>query len=74
MRGCLPSISAAARAVGLVAVAAAIVVTAVHLRRDDDTAGAGAASAGIPAPSGPLTRELARCRAIGMASKDDADC
>jgi conjugative transfer region protein TrbK len=49
-------------------------MTAVHLRHDDDKADAHGASAAIPAPSDPLAHELARCRAIVMASKDDADC
>ena len=74
MRDRLFNIGAVARIVGFVAVAAATVATAVHLRHDDGKAGAGAASAAIPASSDPLARELARCRVIGMAAKDDPGC
>lgn len=61
------------RVAGLVAVAAAIVATAVHWRHDDVGSRA-PADATITVPSDPLSRELARCQAIGMAAKDDAAC
>ena len=64
--------SAVARSVAYGAVAAAIVATALHLRRDPSLPPA------IVAPatnaSDPLAPALARCQALGMAAKDDAAC
>jgi len=74
MRKRLLNVRSVARAMGFVATASAIVATAVHLRHDDRRAGAGAASAAIPAPNDLLAPELARCHAIGMIAKDDAAC
>jgi conjugative transfer region protein TrbK len=61
-----------ARATGYVVVAAAIAATALHSRLDD---------AGAPTPlrapstgGDPLALELAHCKSIGMAAKDDAAC
>jgi conjugative transfer region protein TrbK len=73
MRGQSFRISTVSRIAGFVAVAAAIVATGIHLRHD-------AVSVGAPAAAAPsvqndaLARELARCRAIGMAASDDAAC
>ncbi|MEI9988151.1 MAG: putative entry exclusion protein TrbK-alt [Aliidongia sp.] len=65
-------IAAIARTIGFLAVAAAIVATALQFRREDSGA---AASVSTPsATSDPLARELARCQAISMAAKDDAAC
>jgi conjugative transfer region protein TrbK len=66
-------IKTTARAVGLLAIVAAIVATDVHLRHSSvcptDHFNARAA-----APSDRLERELLRCQAIGIKAKDDAAC
>ena len=61
------------RVAGFVAVAAAIVTTAVHWRHDDPSTRI-SADPTPSVPNDPLARELARCQAIGMAAKDDAAC
>lgn len=61
------------RAVGFVAIAAAIVATAVHCRHDDITSSA-SGDATMSVSSDPLSLEPAPCQAIGMAAKDDAAC
>ena len=66
-------IGATARAVGLLAIGAAIVATDVHLRQHS-VSPADRAAAGAVTPRDPLTRELLRCQAIGMAAKDDTAC
>ena len=72
MRGRVLTIAAIAHAGGFVLVAAAIVATAIHLRRE----GADRLTPviGSSVSSDPLARELARCQAIGMAAQDDAAC
>jgi len=65
-------IASIARAAGYVAVAAAIVATALQFRHGD--AGAFAPVSSPATTSDPLARELARCQAISMAAKDDAAC
>ncbi len=72
MRGRLLNIAAIGRAAGFVAVAAAIVATAIHFRHDDTGADASLRNPSIH--NDPLARELARCQVIGMAAKDDAAC
>jgi conjugative transfer region protein TrbK len=72
MRRPLADIGALGRALGFVAVAAIIVVIAVHLRRGDEVARA--PSLAPSASSDPIARELARCQSIGMAAEDDAGC
>jgi len=67
-------IGTASRVVGLMALAATIVATAVHFRHDQIGAGGSVGSAATSVQSNPLARELARCQAIGMAAKDDAAC
>jgi conjugative transfer region protein TrbK len=62
-----------ARAAGVLVVAAAIAATAFHFGRDG-TAPAARPGAAAAWPKDPLARELARCRTIGMAAKDDAGC
>jgi conjugative transfer region protein TrbK len=72
MRRPIADLGAFGRALGLIAVAAIVVVIAVHLRRSDD-----AERAPPPAPStpgDPLARELVRCQGLGMAAEDDAGC
>lgn len=60
------------RGLGLLAIALLLVLAAVRVHRGESFA-----PSAPPAPSlssDPLTRELARCRAIGLAAADDADC
>jgi len=60
------------RALGLVAVAAAVAATAICLRDEEKRT-----REPPPVPSAlsdPLTRELARCQGIGMAAENDAGC
>jgi conjugative transfer region protein TrbK len=72
MRRPIPNIGPFGRALGFVAVAAIVVVIAVHLRRSDD------AERALPpapsTPSDPLARELVRCQGLGMAAEDDVGC
>jgi conjugative transfer region protein TrbK len=60
------------RALGFVAVAAIVVVIAVHFRRSDYSEHAPPPAPSTP--SDPLSRELARCQGIGMAAEDDPAC
>ena len=60
------------RALGLVAVATAVVATAICIRDEEKQT-----REPPPVPSAlsdPLTRELARCLSLGMAAEDDARC
>ena len=72
MRGLSASSGAFGRALGLVAIVAIIVAIAVHWRRGDEVAHV--PSLAPSTPNDPITRELARCQAIGMAAENDADC
>ena len=72
MRRPIADLGAFGRTLGLVAVAAIVVVIAVHLRRSDEIARAPLPPASTP--SDPLARELVRCQGLGMAAEDDADC
>ena len=74
MRGPSLSIGAVGRVAGSAVVAATIVATSVHFRRGDTSASAPAGTAATSVRNSPLARDLARCRAIGMAAKDDAAC
>jgi conjugative transfer region protein TrbK len=66
-------IKVVSRATGFAAVAAVIIVTAIHLRHKDTHPDNPAGIAVAPSTD-PLARELIRCRAIGMAATDDAAC
>jgi conjugative transfer region protein TrbK len=60
------------RALGLIAVVMALVLAVLRVHRGESFT-----PSAPPAPSlsaDPLGRELARCRAIGLAAADDADC
>jgi conjugative transfer region protein TrbK len=60
------------RALGLIAIAVALVLAAVRVHRGESFI-----PSLPPAPSlsaDPLARELARCRAIGLAAADDFKC
>ena len=72
MRRNVPTIAAIGRAAGFVLVAAAIVATAIHVRREE--AGRLTPVTGPSGSSDPLARELARCQGIGMAAQVDAAC
>ena len=72
MRRPLADLGAFGRALGFVAVAAIVVLIAVHLRHSDD---AEHAPQPVPStPSDPLARELVRCQGLGLAAEDDAGC
>ena len=65
-------IPAFGRAFGLVALAVALVLAAIRVHRGESFS-----PSAPPAPSlsaDPLVRELARCRAIGLAAADDFKC
>ena len=65
-------IPALRRALGLLAIALLVILAAIRVHR-----GEGLTPLAPPAPSlssDPLARELARCRAIGLAAADDAEC
>jgi conjugative transfer region protein TrbK len=70
------SIGTIVRIAGYAAVALAIVAAATHFRHDEPSRPHPVDRAGLAvAPStDPLAREPIRCRAIGMAAKDDAAC
>jgi len=74
MRRRSPGIGTISRIAGFVAVVAAIVATAAHVRRGDIGAGSPAGAIALSASSDAIARELARCRALGMAARDNAAC
>ena len=63
-----------ARALGLAAVTAAMIMASIHFRDDGSGIVAPAKLGSAPTHSDPLADELARCRAIGMAAMKDAEC
>jgi conjugative transfer region protein TrbK len=72
MRGRLLNLPAVARAVGFALVAVAIVASAIHLGRHES---APRPARMVVAPrTDPLTQEIARCEALGMAAEQDARC
>ncbi len=72
MRGRLFHIPRIARIAAYIAVAAVIVGIGIHLRHENTWK---AVSLRVPATTtDPLAAELARCRAISIAAKDDAAC
>ena len=74
MRGRSLGIGTVGRAAGFVMVAAAIIAASIHLRHAETSASAPAGTAATSGRTAPLAPELARCRRIGMAAKDDAAC
>lgn len=74
MRKAPPNIGSWARALGLVAVAAAIVAAGIHFRHGEPEAIAPANPGAAPTQTDPLAEELARCRTSGMGEKIDAAC
>ena len=63
-----------ARALGVVAVTAAMIMASIHFRDGGSGIVAPAKLGSSPPHSDPLADELARCRAIGMAALKDAAC
>jgi conjugative transfer region protein TrbK len=60
------------RGLGLIAIALLVIMAALRIHRGESFT-----PSAPPAPSlsaDPLGRELARCRAIGLAAADDANC
>jgi conjugative transfer region protein TrbK len=65
-------VGAFGRGLGLIAIAMLLILAAVRVHRGESFT-----PSAPPAPSlssDPLGRELARCRALGLAAADDADC
>ena len=74
MRAIPLDLDAWARALGLVAVTAAMIMASIHFR-DGDSGIVAVTKLGSPPPqTDPLADELARCRAIGMAAIEDVAC
>ena len=68
------NVAAWARALGLVAVTIAMIMASVHFR-GNDTGIVAASKLGFPLrETDPLTDEVARCHAMGMAALEDAAC
>ena len=65
-------ISTIAHGAGCLAIAAAIALTALHLRTNSQSSAQDARVAPVDADS--LTSKLAHCQAIGMAAQNDASC
>jgi conjugative transfer region protein TrbK len=74
MRDRLLNMGAVGRAAGFVAVAAALLATMIHFAHEGRQDRGHTPSATSSPASDALASELARCRAIGMAAKDDAAC
>ena len=63
-----------ARALGLVAVTAAMIMASIHFRDGDSGIVAPVKLGATPHETNPLADKLARCREIGMAAMQDAEC
>ena len=72
MRGGSLDLGAFARALGLIAVALMLVLAVIHVRRQEKPVWWPVAAPA--AANDALTRELARCQAIGIAAIDDPGC
>ena len=72
MRGRPLDLGAWARALGLVAVTAAMIMASIHFRDGDSGVVAPAKPSSAPPQTDPLAHELARCQSIGMAAQDDS--
>ena len=73
MRGRLFNLPAVARAAGFALVAVAIVATAIHISRHEPSPRLPRMVVVAP-QTDPLTREITRCEALGMAAEQDARC
>lgn len=74
MRADALNFGAWARALGLVAVTAAMIMASIHFRDGSSGIVAPAKLRSAPHETHPLADDLARCRAIGMAAMEDAAC
>ena len=74
MRGRPLDPGAWARALGLVAVTAAMIMASIHFRDGDSGVVAPAKPGSAPPQAVRLAHELARCQSIGMAAQNDAAC
>ena len=73
MRGRLFSLPTVARVSGFALVAVAIVATAIHINRHERSPRLPRMVVVAPATD-PLTQEITRCEALGMAAEQDAKC
>ena len=73
MRGRLFNFPAVARAAGFALVAVAITATAIHVNRHEPSPRLPRMVVVTP-PTDPLTQEITRCEALGMAAEQDASC
>lgn len=60
------------RAIGLLAIAVLVILAAIRINRGERFALSFSPTPALSAD--PLSRELARCRAISLAAANDADC
>jgi len=74
MRAAALGIGAFGRAIGILAVLAALVAAAFHLRSSEPQITVRVDSDPFAPPIDPLAGELARCRALGTAALQDAAC
>jgi conjugative transfer region protein TrbK len=74
MRADALNFGAWARALGLVAVTAAMIMASIHFRDRDSGIVAATKLGSAPPHNDSLADDLARCRAIGMAAMEDAAC
>ena len=74
MRGRPLDLGAWARALGLVAVTAAMIMASIHFRDGDSGVVSPAKPGSAPPQTDRLVHELARCQSIGMAAQDDPAC
>lgn len=74
MRGRPIDVGAWARALGLVAVTAAMIMASIHFRDGDSGVVAPTKPSSAPPQTDPLAAELARCQAIGIAAQSDSAC
>ena len=74
MRGRPLDLGAWARALGLVAVTAAMIMASIHFRDGNSGIVTPAKPGSAPLQTDPLAAELARCQSIGMAAQDDPAC
>ena len=74
MRGRPLDLGAWARALGLVAVTAAMIMASIHFRDGDSGVVAPAKPGSAPPQTNSLAHELARCQSIGMAAQNNSAC
>jgi conjugative transfer region protein TrbK len=67
-------IGAFARAVGILAVLAALAAAAIHLRSSEPLITVRVDTGPFAPPKDPLEKDVARCRGLGIAALDDPSC